>query len=24
VGFDDLVGWIVEDAYGRGDARGIA
>jgi D-alanine-D-alanine ligase len=24
VGFDELVGWIVEDAYGRGDARGIA
>jgi len=24
MGFDDLVGWIVEDAYGRGDARGIA
>ena len=24
VGFDDLVGWIVEDAYGRGDARGVA
>ncbi len=24
VGFDDLVGWIVEDAYGRGDARRIA
>ncbi|HZC16497.1 MAG TPA: D-alanine--D-alanine ligase [Caulobacteraceae bacterium] len=24
VGFDDLVGWIVEDAYGRGDARGAA
>jgi D-alanine-D-alanine ligase len=24
VGFDDLVGWIVEDAYGRGAARGIA
>jgi D-alanine-D-alanine ligase len=24
VGFDALVGWIVEDAYGRGGARGTA
>ncbi|HLI65977.1 MAG TPA: D-alanine--D-alanine ligase [Caulobacteraceae bacterium] len=24
VGFDELVGWIVEDAYGRGGARRIA
>jgi D-alanine-D-alanine ligase len=24
MGFDELVGWIVEDAYGRGGAKGIA